>query len=112
MAQRGSQMSIAQTGESSSPDHRRFTIGDHLRASRHEEGLAILDVRKGLIYVGNLTGAHIWEGIRDGHTPTAIEGDLSRLCGVSFETAYAGTMAFLNELHARGFIAGEVGHAN
>jgi hypothetical protein len=83
--------------------HALVVAGD-VRASFHENGIALLDLTTGKVFLSNETGSRIWRGLVAGLTPEAIGEDLGREFGVGFEIASRDTSSFLAELERRGLL--------
>ena len=87
---RGGEMSLVAAGE--------------VRASVHDDGLALLDLSTGKVFLCNETGSLIWQGIVAGLSPDAICEEISREFGVAAELVRRQTSAFVSELERRGLV--------
>ena len=78
-----------------------------IRMSAHGEGLVLLDIASGRIFVCNDTGARIWRGLANGCSALGISEEISRDYGVQKEIVQHDTDAFLHELDQLGFLVTE-----
>jgi hypothetical protein len=83
---------------------RAITASPDVRVSAHGDGLALLHVPSGRVYVCNLTGCRIWKGVLGGRTPEAVSEEISRDFGVVEDLARQDTAAFVSELERYGFL--------
>lgn len=79
----------------------RLAVAPEVRVSDHGDGLALLHIPTGKVFVCNRTASRIWEGIQNGFTPEAISGEISREAGVGRELVHQHTSAFVAELKRR-----------
>ena len=82
----------------------RLTIAPDVHVSVHDEGLALLDVSSGRVFLCNRTGARIWQGVEAGLDADSIAGEISRECGVTWQLVSRHTTAFLSEVERRGLV--------
>jgi hypothetical protein len=75
-----------------------------VRASVHNDGLALLHLSTGKVYLCNETGSLIWQGIVAGLSPDAICEEISREFGVAADLVRRQTSPFLCELERRGLL--------
>jgi hypothetical protein len=75
-----------------------------VRASVHDEGLALLDISTGKVFLCNETGSLIWQGITAGLSAEAICEEISREFGVAADLVLRQTSAFIAELERRGLL--------
>jgi|SRR5579872_2326558 len=81
-----------------------LTISPDVRASLNEEGLVLLDTRRGLVYTSNKTGARIWQGVAAGQSADFIAEELSTEHAVPRAQIEEDTHAFLTDLTNRGIL--------
>jgi Coenzyme PQQ synthesis protein D (PqqD) len=81
--------------------NRRLAAAPEVRVSNHGDGLALLHIPTGKVFVCNRTASQIWQGLQNGFTPEAISGELSREAGVGRELVHQHTSAFVAELKRR-----------
>ena len=85
-------------------DRGRVKIAPIVRASAHEDGLAILNIATGKVFLSNRTGLQIWQGLVSGLSVDAIVEEISRECDVAWELVRRHTFSFLFELARRGLV--------
>lgn len=73
-------------------------ISDGLRTLQHEDGAAVLNIRRGFISTFNETGAYIWEAVQHGDSVETIVAKLAHETGAAAELIEADVNAFLNDL--------------
>ena len=84
--------------------NRRLAIAPDVRASAHDDGLAVLHISTGRVFLANQTGLRIWQGIVAGLTADAISEEISRDWGVGWEMVRRHTSSFIFELERRGLV--------
>jgi hypothetical protein len=75
-----------------------------VRASVHDNGLALLDIASGKVFLCNETGSRIWQGVVAGLSTDAICQEISREFGVASTLVRAHMSSFLAELECRGLV--------
>ena len=90
-------------------ENRRLAIPPEVRASIHDDGLAILHIPTGRVFLCNRTASRIWQGVAKGLTAGAISEEISRECGVARDLVQQHTSKFLTELERRGLVTPRVG---
>ena len=88
---------------------RILAISPEVRASAHEDGLALLHIQTGRVFLCNRTGSRIWQSVADGLSLDAISEQISRECGVTRDLVVQHTAEFLFELERRGLVYQKVG---
>ena len=83
------------------PANGRLTVAPEVRVSDHGDGLALLHIPSGKVFVCNRTASRIWQGIENGFTPEVISGEISQEAGVGRELVHQHTSAFVAELKRR-----------
>lgn len=81
-----------------------ITASPDVRVSAHGDGLALLHVPSGRVYVCNSTASRIWKGLLGGRSPEAVSEEISRDYGVVGDLARQDTAAFVSELESYGFL--------
>lgn len=71
---------------------------DGLRTMQHEDGAAVLDIRRGVISALNETGAYIWNALQHGDSVETIVVKLAHETGIAFDIVEADVDAFLGDL--------------
>lgn len=90
-------------------DNPRWAAMSEVRTSVHEDGLALLHIPTGRMFLCNRTGARIWQGIVKGLSIEAIAEEISRECGVARALVERHTSSFLAELESRGLVTRRTG---
>lgn len=90
-------------------DHRSLSIAPEVGASVHQDGLALLHIPTGRVFVCNRIGSRIWQGLVRGLSIDAISEEISRECGVTRELVERHTSSFLTELEHRGLVTRRAG---
>ena len=85
-------------------ENRSRAIVSEVRASVHEDGLALLHIPTGRFFLCNRTGSRIWQGLAKGLSTDAICEEISRECGVARDLVEQHTSSFLAELERRGLV--------
>jgi hypothetical protein len=78
-----------------------LAVAPEVRVSDHGDGLALLHIPTGKVFVCNRTASRIWQGIENGLTPEAISGQISQESGIRRELVHQHTSAFVAELKRR-----------
>ena len=90
-------------------ENRSWDVVSEVRTSVHEDGLALLHIPTGRMFLCNRTGARIWQGIVKGLSTEAIVEEISRECGVARALVQQDTSSFLAELESRGLVIRRTG---
>ena len=77
---------------------RILAISPEVRASAHEDGLALLHIQTGRVFLCNRTGSRIWQSVADGLSLDAISEQISLECGVTRDLVVQHTAEFVFEL--------------
>ena len=83
--------------------HRRsaklqLSIHPEVRASFHADGLTLLHIPSGRVFVCNRTGARIWHGLSRGLNADSIADEISRAHGAQRDVVKEHTETFLGQL--------------
>lgn len=65
---------------------------------QHEDGAAVLDIRRGVISTLNETGGYIWIALQHGDSVETIIVKLAHATGIAPEVVEPDVHAFLDEL--------------
>jgi hypothetical protein len=84
--------------------HAALAVPPDVRASAHDDGLAILHISTGQMFLCNRTGARIWQGVTAGLSVDAISEEISRECGIGSQLVRRHASTFLGELARRGLL--------
>lgn len=87
---------------------RTVAISPEVRASAHEDGLALLHIQTGRVFLCNRIGSRIWQSLAKGLSADAIVEQISRECGVARDLVAQHTSSFLAELERRGLVSSKV----
>jgi hypothetical protein len=87
-------------------------VAPDVRVSVHQDGLALLHIPSGRVFVCNRTAARIWDGVVKGLSADTISDEISRECGVERDLVHQHTSSFLAELERRGLVTRRVGAAS
>lgn len=75
-----------------------------IRVSAHGDGLVILHIPSGRVFLCNSTGSRIWNKILRGADTDAVSRELSRDFGVNPDLARAHATAFVRKLEQQGLL--------
>ena len=89
-------------------DSRQLAIAPEVRASAHLDGLVLLHIPSGRVFLCNRTGARIWKELSNGLDSDAIVDEISREYGVARDMAERHTTSFLTDLEQHGFVTRSV----
>ena len=81
-----------------------ITLVSEVRASAHKDGLVLLHIPSGRVFLCNRTGARVWQGLSRGLNLDAIADDISREYGVARDLVEQHTASFIIDLEQHGFI--------
>jgi len=81
-----------------------FVAVDDAKVSSHNDGMVILHLRNGEMFVANRTGATIWSDIVAGKSVDEIAGRLCRELAIDSSAARQNVGSFISELHRRQLI--------
>jgi hypothetical protein len=85
-------------------DDRRLAAAADVRASAHDDGLVLLHISTGRVFLCNQTGLRIWQGVVAGLSADAISQEISRDWGVGWERVRRHTSSFISHLERRGLV--------
>jgi len=91
-------------GPERADDTRPMTPSPEIRLSAHGDGLVILHIPSGRVFVCNSTGCRIWKGVLKGSSADAVSEDISREFGVAPALAREHTKAFVTKLEQQGLL--------
>lgn len=81
-----------------------ITVTPEVRASAHKDGLVLLHIPSGRVFLCNRTGARVWQGLSHGLNLDAIADEISREYGVARDLVEQHTASFVADLEQHGFI--------
>lgn len=85
-------------------EDRPLAVAPEVRASAHLDGLVLLHIPSGRVFLCNRTGARIWKGLSSGLNSDAIAKEISREYGVALDLVVRHTSRFLLDLEQHGFV--------
>ena len=88
----------------SGPRDERLSAAPGTHISARNDGLAILQIQTGRVFVCNSTGARIWDGMSKGLSFDAISREISVAHRLSQEIVERDTALFLSELERNGLV--------
>jgi hypothetical protein len=77
------------------------TERNQLRLVAHEDGAAVLDIRRGVISTFNSTGAFVWQALERSQTPEAIAADLALRTGEPLDGVLKDVLSFIEDLKTK-----------
>lgn len=92
------------------PRHQRVTpdpcrvawaVAPDVRSSVHDDGVAILHIPTGRVFLCNRTASRIWQGVVDGLSSEDTCDEISREWGVTRALVHQHASSFLTELERR-----------
>jgi hypothetical protein len=84
-----------------------LTASPEVRASLHENGLALLHIGSGQVFLANQVGARTWQGISAGKSIAAISSELSHEYGLCPDQVRNDAEEFVAQLEQRGLVKRE-----
>jgi len=78
-----------------------LALARDVRAAVHDDGLAVLDISTGKVFLANEIGSRIWRGVAAGLSLDRISAEISGEFGVGPELVRRHTSAFISELEER-----------
>jgi hypothetical protein len=100
----GSSGHFRQSADFDEAGRQNLRVAPDVGASAHEDGLTILHIPTGRVFLCNRTGSRIWQGVVQGLSADAISREISREVGVALELVERHTSSFLRELERRGLV--------
>jgi len=86
-------------------DTNQLTVAAEVRASAHKDGLVLLHIPSGRVFLCNRTGARVWQGLARGLNVDAIADEISREYGVTRDLVQQHTSSFVTDLEQHGFVS-------
>ena len=81
------------------------TVSPDCTVSLNADGAVFLHHGKGAIFTSNLTGARIWQGLRDGESVDEISAKIGREQSVPWEQVRQDTVRFVGEMESYGLVS-------
>ena len=82
----------------------KLSIAPEVRASVHDDGLALLHIPTGQVFLGNRTALKIWQGIVQGLSMDAICEEICREYGIAREIVEPQAFSFIRQLECKGIL--------
>ena len=86
------------------PDKSPLAISPDTRVSQHAEGLTLLHIPSGKIFVCNRTAARIWQGATEGRCLDELSEEMSRQFRIGREVAQKDTCSIVSQMELQGLI--------
>jgi hypothetical protein len=86
------------------PNRAPLAVSPDTRISRHPEGLTLLHIQSGQIFVCNRTAARIWQGITEGRCLDELSDEMSRQFRIGREVAQKDTCSIVSQMELNGLI--------
>ena len=83
---------------------RAVTASPDIRVSAHGDGIVILHIPTGRVFVCNSTGSRIWKAILNGSAPDDASQEISREFDVAPSVVREHAHAFVNKLRQQGLL--------
>jgi hypothetical protein len=81
-----------------------LAVSPGTHSSFHGEGLTLLHIPSGRVFVCNRTAACIWEGAAEGRSVAELSEELSRRYGIAGEVARQDTCLLVSQMELHGLI--------
>jgi len=88
----------------SDPNKCPLAISPDTRVSQHAEGLTLLHIPSGQIFVCNRTAARIWQGATEGRCLDELSEEMSRQFRIGREVAQKDTYSIVSQMELHGLI--------
>jgi hypothetical protein len=85
-------------------DKSPLAISPDTRVSQHAEGLTLLHIPSGQIFVCNRTAARIWQGATEGRCLDELSEEMSRQFHIGLEVAQKDTCSIVSQMELNGLI--------
>jgi Coenzyme PQQ synthesis protein D (PqqD) len=86
------------------PNKSPLAISPDTRASQHAEGLTLLHIPSGQIFVCNRTAARIWQGATQGRCLDELSEEMSQQFHIGREVATKDTCSIVSQMELHGLI--------
>lgn len=91
-------------GKGNNPNKSSLAISPDTRVSQHAEGLTLLHIPTGQIFVCNRTAARIWQGAAEGRCLDELAEEMSRQFRIGREVAQKDTCSIVSQMELQGLI--------
>ncbi len=86
------------------PNKSPLAISPDTRVSQHAEGLTLLHIPSGKIFVCNRTAARIWQGATEGRCLDELSEEMSRQFRIAREIAQRDIRSIVSQMELHGLI--------
>src|ERR1700688_3382178 len=84
------------------PNKSSLAISPDTRVSQHAEGLTLLHIPSGQIFICNRTAARIWQGATEGRCLDELSEEMSRQFRIGREVAQKDTCSIVSQMELHG----------
>lgn len=88
----------------SDPDKSPLAIAPDTRVSKHADGLTLLHIPSGQIFVCNRTAARIWQGATEGRCLDELSEEMSRQFRIGREIVQKDVCSIVSQMEHHGLI--------
>jgi coenzyme PQQ synthesis protein D (PqqD) len=88
----------------SDPNRSPLSVSPETRVSQHAEGLTLLHIPTGQVFVCNRTAARIWQGATEGRSADELSEEMSRQFHVERDRAQKDTYSMVSQMELYGLI--------
>jgi hypothetical protein len=86
------------------PNKSPLAISPDTRVSQHAEGLTLLHIPSGQIFVCNRTAARVWQGATEGRCVDELSAEMSRQFRIGREIAQKDICSLVGQMELHGLI--------
>ena len=86
------------------PHRSPLAVSPDTRVSQHADGLTLLHIPTGQIFVCNRTAARIWQGATEGRSIDELSEEMSRQFHIGPEIARKDTFSMVSQMELHGLI--------
>ena len=86
------------------PNRSPLAVSPDTRVSQHADGLTLLHIPTGQIFVCNRTAARVWQGATEGRSVDELSEEMSRQFHIGPEIARRDTFSIVSQMELNGLI--------